>query len=448
MVVDEEMEEEVPAGASPGVHDAGTPDPRRDSIASEPSSSRRDSIASVPSTSRRPAEPCARCGFDVGQHRAIVGAARLACACWLCLQCLGRWQAAAMHTGTVPVCPTCGDTVAACEGYYALGPSGPVAGEWVPFDGFGKRLLSSWHQKYMLATHDKRESCVAVTLSRLSESGAVTHVGGIYSTAEGVPEPAARKRRDFLEIVHVLGRVAHRFGEGSNVQLDGLDAALDSALSDTSLLRQSFTCFMAGSVRFAASGAHNYGFLVPPVKNDVLASHRLQRELYGTWAACEISRKILNVYRTGGMQGLVTAVLQNPAEDRALGALLKLGLAVSFATVNAAQVPLEQCVSACVLRACAAARSVCLCRCAACMCRRECPYSRCCCISHSGDGWLSVTSAGSSTGVFQASLKERTPTSCATTSASVRSGDLFNTSSSFLAISRGRRLKSTSCWTL
>lgn len=50
-----------------------------------------------------------------------------------------------MHTGTVPVCPTCGDTVAACEGYYALGPSGPVAGEWVPFDGFGKRLLSSWH---------------------------------------------------------------------------------------------------------------------------------------------------------------------------------------------------------------------------------------------------------------------------------------------------------------
>ena len=137
MVVDEEMEEEVPAGASPGVHDAGTPDPRRDSIASEPSSSRRDSIASVPSTSRRPAEPCARCGFDVGQHRAIVGAARLACACWLCLQCLGSWQAAAMHTGTVPVCPTCGDTVAACEGYYALGPSGPVAGEWVPFDGFG-----------------------------------------------------------------------------------------------------------------------------------------------------------------------------------------------------------------------------------------------------------------------------------------------------------------------
>ena len=45
MVVDEEMEEEVPAGASPGVHDAGTPDPRRDSIASEPDP-RRDSIAS------------------------------------------------------------------------------------------------------------------------------------------------------------------------------------------------------------------------------------------------------------------------------------------------------------------------------------------------------------------------------------------------------------------
>jgi len=328
---------------------------------------RRASDVSLPGASSLfGARACAQCGDDVQSQAQLAGVARLVCACWLCLACLSSWLAAAMDAGAAPACPHCKG--ASHEGYNLHAPSKSPG--WVGFSGFQARLLPPWHQKYMVAGDAPRESSVAITLSRPGGHGPV-HIGGIYSTAAGVPECSGRKRRDFLDVVHVLGRIAHHYdgGRRHGVPVDGLEDAMDAALGDKSLMHQAFACFMTGTVQFRQDG-----FLVPVVKADALRSHRVARELYGAWAACEISRKIHDVWRVGGLQGLVTQLLQNPGEDRALGALMKMGLAMSYASVSAEQV--RQCRSGCRVRE---LRVLCVC-CARALCCvvRRALYALCC----------------------------------------------------------------------
>lgn len=220
-------------------------------------------------------------------------------------------------------------------GYTLRRRSGSVSSDQhVPVRRLPLGVPSSWHLKYLAGTPEQQADAVGVTITSPYSDGSLGHLGGIYSTGPASSEPRGSTRADLLQILGMLGMVAHRHGvQHSPGQLvEGLSDVVDVALSDQTLMHECFRAFITGKVILTAD--HH---LQMPDRDLLLYSYPMQRELYGVWACTEISRKLHNVYRTAGLAGLVTSLLQNPGEDRALGALMKMGLACSYAAATAAQ---------------------------------------------------------------------------------------------------------------
>jgi len=278
------------------------------------------------------AAACCKCALVLGAkaHATFECGHRACLACWCLL------LSACLCGARAPCCPECEAVVSS----YDMLRDGE-APQHVRLGDIESLVLPGWHRKYMGASDDMREGTFAVTLScpAVDPQGVtqVQHLGGIYSThAERAGEPRGAHRRDFLRVLQLLGRVAHHWGGRHSfaaTRVESLGDVMDVALADRTLLHQAFTAFMTpGLLTFDDSGG-----LVPPGRDVLLDSYSLQRQMYGSWAACEISRKLVDVYRVSGLQGLVTSMLHNPSDDRALGALMKLGLAASASSMSAAQ---------------------------------------------------------------------------------------------------------------